>query len=201
MDRPRYYDGGLDLMEIALAGMDTVVGNLNRYIESKIKQTRTAAKLGGQAYANDVKVLAPYKTGDYRRSIHVKDPETNGLRTTVMVGTDKPQGRRLEFGFFDMTDSLGRHFFQYPRPHFRPPFDTERARYLAIMAGELQDDSDYLGQKLDEWSTNMRVAGDIGLFDTSDVMNSMKASALGSVRPDLTSFSSFGYESTPWGAR
>jgi hypothetical protein len=152
--------------------MDVVEGNLTRYIESKIKQTRTAAKLGGQAYANDVKVLAPYKTGTYRRSIHVAEPETNGFQTTVKVGTDLPHGRRLEFGFFDMTDKLKRHFFQYPRPHFRPPFDTERARYLAIMAGEMRDDTDYLGQKMDEWTTNTRIA---------DML-----------RPDITDLGSYG---------
>lgn len=36
------------------------------------------------------------------------------------VGTDRPYGRRLEFGFFDMYDSLGRHFYQVPRPHVGP---------------------------------------------------------------------------------
>lgn len=36
------------------------------------------------------------------------------------IGTRKPQGRRLEYGFYDMTDSLGRHFFQVPRPHVGP---------------------------------------------------------------------------------
>ncbi|MGW1468553.1 HK97 gp10 family phage protein [Streptomyces sp. NPDC002308] len=36
------------------------------------------------------------------------------------IGTDAPQGRRLEFGFYDMTDSLGRHFFQRPLAHVGP---------------------------------------------------------------------------------
>ncbi|MFE1515764.1 HK97 gp10 family phage protein [[Kitasatospora] papulosa] len=36
------------------------------------------------------------------------------------VGTDAPQGRRLEFGFYNMTDSLGRHFYQPPFPHVAP---------------------------------------------------------------------------------
>ncbi|MEV6165684.1 HK97 gp10 family phage protein [Streptomyces sp. NPDC052052] len=36
------------------------------------------------------------------------------------VGTDAPQGRRLEFGFYNMTDSLGRHFYQPPFPHVGP---------------------------------------------------------------------------------
>lgn len=37
-----------------------------------------------------------------------------------VMGTNAPQGRRLEFGFFDMTDSLGRHYFQPPFPHVQP---------------------------------------------------------------------------------
>lgn len=36
------------------------------------------------------------------------------------IGTRKPQGRRLEFGFYDMVDSLGRHYFQPPFPHVQP---------------------------------------------------------------------------------
>ncbi|MEU4916870.1 MULTISPECIES: hypothetical protein [Streptomyces] len=36
------------------------------------------------------------------------------------LGSDAPQARRLEFGFFDMTDSLGRHYMQPPFPHVQP---------------------------------------------------------------------------------
>ncbi|WP_147992487.1 hypothetical protein [Streptomyces sp. t39] len=36
------------------------------------------------------------------------------------IGTRAPQGRRLEFGFWDMYDSLGRHFYQPPYPHVQP---------------------------------------------------------------------------------
>lgn len=36
------------------------------------------------------------------------------------IGTNQPQGKRLEFGFWDMTDSIGRHFFQPPYPHVGP---------------------------------------------------------------------------------
>ncbi|MFJ3043605.1 HK97 gp10 family phage protein [Streptomyces tendae] len=38
----------------------------------------------------------------------------------AVVGTGQPYGRRLEFGFWDMTDSIGRHFFQPPYPHVEP---------------------------------------------------------------------------------
>jgi hypothetical protein len=58
-------------------------------------------------------------TGAYRASwqdVHRSIP--HGAMFTL--GTTKPQGRRLEFGFYNMTDSLGRHFFQPPFPHVQP---------------------------------------------------------------------------------
>lgn len=58
-------------------------------------------------------------TGDYRaswRTEHTALP--HGAHCTI--GTDRPQGRRLEFGFWDMYDSLGRHFYQPPYPHVQP---------------------------------------------------------------------------------
>ena len=58
-------------------------------------------------------------TGDYFDSWRTEPfavPDGGG----ATVGTDRPQGRRLEFGFWDMTDSIGRHFFQPPYPHVEP---------------------------------------------------------------------------------
>ncbi|MET9436872.1 HK97 gp10 family phage protein [Streptomyces sp. NPDC006551] len=58
-------------------------------------------------------------TGAYRASWQdAHRPIPHGAMCTL--GTTKPQGRRLEFGFYDMTDSLGRHFFQPPFPHVQP---------------------------------------------------------------------------------
>jgi hypothetical protein len=45
------------------------------------------------------------------------------------VGTDRPQGRRLEYGFYDRTDSLGRHYFQPPFPHVEPAVDELSPEY------------------------------------------------------------------------
>ncbi|MFG2359380.1 HK97 gp10 family phage protein [Streptomyces sp. NPDC048521] len=45
------------------------------------------------------------------------------------VGTRKPQGRRLEYGFWDMTDSIGRHFFQPPFPHVGPAVNELSPEY------------------------------------------------------------------------
>lgn len=99
------------------------------------KNERAAVKLAGQALANDVKKVAPYKTGTYRRSIHV-EMGTEGLHPVALVGTDVPYGRRLEFGFMG-TDSLGRQYHQPPRPHWRPTWDNNLPKYQDIMMAAL----------------------------------------------------------------
>jgi hypothetical protein len=67
-------------------------------------------------------------SGDYRGSWTPEPfavPDGGG----VEVGTREPQGRRLEFGFYDMTDSIGRHFFQVPRPHVEPSVNELSTQY------------------------------------------------------------------------
>lgn len=76
-------------------------------------------------------------TGDYRASWRAV---TRGIPygAQCTIGTDAPQGRRLEFGFYDMTDSLGRHYMQPPFPHVQPalPFlgDTLKEQVRAAVA-------------------------------------------------------------------
>ena len=67
-------------------------------------------------------------TGDYRRSITLELRGGGGSGalnygssgTTAEIYTNRPQARRLEYGFMNMTDSLGRTFRQPPYPHFEP---------------------------------------------------------------------------------
>jgi|1185.fasta_scaffold1722067_2 hypothetical protein len=81
-------------------------------------------------------------TGRYRASWR---SETLGIPygAECTIGTDAPQGRRLEFGFYDMTDSLGRHYFQPPFPHVQPalPFieDTLHGQMRAAVEELLGD--------------------------------------------------------------
>ncbi|NUS25028.1 MAG: HK97 gp10 family phage protein [Streptomyces sp.] len=57
-------------------------------------------------------------TGAYRNSWR---PETHRIPygAVCTLGTDAPQGRRLELGFVG-TDSLGRSYNQSPFPHVQP---------------------------------------------------------------------------------
>lgn len=58
-------------------------------------------------------------TGQYRSSWKVEPfPVADG--GGAEVGTRAPQGRRLEFGFMNMYDRLGRFFQQPPYPHVEP---------------------------------------------------------------------------------
>lgn len=77
--------------------------------------TRVKANASGRPGPN-----AP--TGDYRRSITLRVESVAGF-ITAYVGTNLPQGRRLEFGFHGM-DSLGRVYNQPPYPHFGPALDS-----------------------------------------------------------------------------
>ena len=57
-------------------------------------------------------------TGQYRASWN---SETRGIPygAECTIGTNAPQGRRLEFGFYG-PDSLGRNYAQPPFPHVQP---------------------------------------------------------------------------------
>jgi hypothetical protein len=72
-------------------------------------------------------------TGDYRRSWN-----TTHLGMSSVVSTNKPQARRLEWGFYG-PDSLGRVYHQPPFPHVGPAFDAGRPGFEAAMLS-LADD-------------------------------------------------------------
>ncbi len=95
------------------ARLDTEMHALvSRY--GQLLNTRIKANASGRPGPN-----AP--TGDYRRSwVHKVDKI--GDTWTSTNGTNKPQARRLEFGFTG-TDSLGRTYDQPPYPHAGPAFD------------------------------------------------------------------------------
>ncbi len=90
-----------------------------------VLQRRVVANASGRPGPN-----AP--TGDYRRSINRRVIKGT-LVSEGYVGTDKPQGRRLELGFSG-TDSLGRSYDQPPYPHFGPALDETAPEFKAAVA-------------------------------------------------------------------
>lgn len=86
--------------------------------------TRVKARASGRPGPN-----AP--TGDYRRSWTMQLRQET-LGSVAVVGTNKPQGRRLELGFVGQ-DSLGRTYDQPPYPHVRPAIDDVTPGFQAEM--------------------------------------------------------------------
>ncbi|MGI5143722.1 MULTISPECIES: HK97 gp10 family phage protein [unclassified Streptomyces] len=75
-------------------------------------------------------------TGDYRRS-WTHEVHTAGDVVMGVVGTNKPQARRLEFGYIG-PDSLGRIFDQPPFPHVGPAVETVRPQFFEAL-GQVAD--------------------------------------------------------------
>ncbi|WP_432185498.1 hypothetical protein [Streptomyces tendae] len=70
-------------------------------------------------------------TGAYRNSWQTQTRRLPyGAQCTL--GTNAPQGRRLEFGFTGV-DSLGRHYDQPPFPHVQPALPFIEATLMAQM--------------------------------------------------------------------
>ncbi|MGM9465380.1 HK97 gp10 family phage protein [Streptomyces murinus] len=76
-------------------------------------------------------------TGDYRRS-WTYEFSTSGMTVEAVVGTNKPQGRRLEYGFVG-ADSLGRIYNQPPFPHVGPAVEQIRPAFLAAVGAVVGD--------------------------------------------------------------
>lgn len=88
-----------------------------------------------KAYASKPRTGPPgprIQTGDYVRSISLNMGTLAG-NPVASVGTNKPQGRRLEYGFVGM-DSLGRNYNQPPYPHFRPALWEVAPLYTAAIS-------------------------------------------------------------------
>lgn len=77
-------------------------------------------------------------TGDYRASWGVEPDLSLGPdQVGAIVGTNKPQARRLEYGFVG-ADALGRHYNQRPYPHVQPALDAVRPQFQQSMRGAVR---------------------------------------------------------------
>jgi hypothetical protein len=146
-------------------GYNETIAAIEEEAAKIVRAAEAQMRLAGQALANDIKELSPYLTGTYRRSIHVEAIVQENGKFYAIVGTDLPQAKRLEFGFYDMTDSLGRHYYQYPLPHFRPPLDQQMGKYVAIMQNGL-----------DQWLESAELAGRSGMIYSAGSMASSASS-------------------------
>lgn len=89
---------------------------------------------GAQIVANAAREKAPVLTGTLRRSIRAE-----AMGRDVVVGTELPYARRIEFGFTG-ADSRGRQYNQAARPYLRPALDENKQRVMEAVkaaAGDL----------------------------------------------------------------
>lgn len=121
---------GADLVEktfkVAAATIEARCEKKVRHF-AQILETRIKANASGRPGPN-----AP--TGDYVRSWNTQYGRRNGGFAAI-VGTNKPQGRRLEHGFVG-TDSLGRHYNQPPFPHVAPAVAAVEDPFQAAILAE-----------------------------------------------------------------
>lgn len=88
--------------------------------------TRIKANASGRPGPNVI-------TGDYRRSWQGRQSGSS-----YTVGTNKPQARRLEYGFYG-PDALGRVYNQPPYPHLGPAWSATEGPYVAGLADVAAD--------------------------------------------------------------
>lgn len=92
-------------------------------------QTRVRARASGRPGPRR-------QTGDYRRSISRESGRGPDGGHQATVGTNAPQGRRLEHGFVG-ADALGRTYNQPPYPHFGPALDETGPEYVAALEADI----------------------------------------------------------------
>lgn len=116
----------MDLEELAARleqSADRVGPELNRTVQQQGRLLRALImeNASGRPGPNVI-------SGDYRGSWK---PEPFGVPDGggVEVGTREPQGRRLEYGFMNMYDSLGRYYRQPPFPHVEPAVNELSPEY------------------------------------------------------------------------
>lgn len=106
-----------------------VSANFGRYLRDARRNVRRAVETHGLLLETRIKAKASRPasgppgpraiTGDYRASWNSRLVMQTPDVSTIRVGTNKPQARRLELGFAG-RDALGRVYNQPPYPHVRP---------------------------------------------------------------------------------
>lgn len=109
------------MRRLALTLYPAVVEVVTRH--GGLLETRIKSNASGRPGPN-----AP--TGDYRASWTMEGPVQRGTSVTATVGTDRPQARRLEWGFVG-ADILGRVFNQAPYPHVDPAVQAQGEAFRA----------------------------------------------------------------------
>jgi hypothetical protein len=102
---------------------------LQAHAKRHANQPRTAIRPRDPADVQGPRFLE----GNLNRSINMRPTRLPGA-AMVEVGSNAPQARRLELGFMNMTDSLGREFHQVPYPFLGPALAEVEPLFVAALA-------------------------------------------------------------------
>jgi len=107
-------------------------------LENELTAGRTVhAALGAAALPiqNEWKRLAPWKSGNYRRSIHTVVTQEGG-KPLATIGTDITGQKAGEVGYPEMLEYGTSKM--YPRPSMRPAFDRKKDEAVEEFAASIE---------------------------------------------------------------
>lgn len=130
-------------IDIRVVGGRSMAAHFRRVDRATAVKLRRAVQTNAQKLKTRIQANASGRpgpnviTGDYRRSWSVQF-QMAGDAYMGTVGTNAPQGRRLEHGFVGV-DRAGRHYDQPPFPHAGPAFDQTQPEFAADIAAIVDD--------------------------------------------------------------
>jgi len=137
----------VDGMEGLLSAFDDLAAELQR-------RQGIAVELAANEYKNDVQEciteIGLYKTGDYRRSVHVEPGIDSDGVPYALTGTDNIAAKQHEFGGVIKAKNVPYLMFkingkwvkvkqvtQPAHPHFRPTLDRNAEKYQGMIVEEM----------------------------------------------------------------
>lgn len=117
----------MDLDDLA-SRLDAAAGRVGPEIDRTVQQQ--ARLLRALVMENASGRPGPNVITDQYRPSWKREPFAVQDGGGAEVGTRKPQGRRLEYGYMNMYDSLGRFFRQPPLPHVEPAVNEIEPDYI-----------------------------------------------------------------------
>ena len=131
--------------EDELKGVFDEIGKLVREVGTKPTDLSTAVGAAALIVRNYAITDAPYKTGTLRRSIAVggedsiERTQTTRQYCSMVIGTSLPYAARIEFGYMDKRDALGRLYHQVGRPYLGPAVNNHKPEIRREMAEAYRD--------------------------------------------------------------